>query len=408
MTTSTMNQFMDIASIKVLKKKRVESIDLLRGIIMIIMALDHVRDYFHRDAFLYDPADLSQSSVWLFFTRFITHYCAPVFVFLAGTSAYLNGARKKRGELEFYLFTRGLWLVFVELFIISLIHTFNPQYPIFNLQVIWAIGISMIVLSVMIYLKRQYILLISLLLIAGHNFFDSAHVPDYGATALFWSFLHEPRIFVFGQFTVFIHYPIIPWIGIMGLGYYFGAFYNSMYDDIKRRKILLYAGSAAIVLFFLLRIPNIYGDKSVWSMQKSNLYNFLSILNVTKYPPSLLYTFITLGPAMIFLAISEKPLNSVKEKLVVFGRVPFFYYIVHLFLIHLFALIGAMMTGYSWRAMILTGRINHTEALKGYGFTLPVVYTVWIALVLILYPLCKWFGQYKKLHQFDKKWLSYF
>src|SRR5258708_16489939 len=229
MPTLSMNKFMDAESRPKVLKKRIESNYLLRGIVMIIMALDHVRDYFHRDAFLYDPTDLTQTSGILFFIRFITHCCAPVFVFLAGISAYLYGTKKSKRELASYLLTRGIWLLFVELFIITLALTFNPFYPMFNLQVIWAIGISMIVLSAMVFMNRQFILLTAIVLIAGHNLLDRVHIPGNGTYSFLWSLLHTPGDFVFGHFTIFIHYPVIPWIGVMALGYYFGSLYNSGY-----------------------------------------------------------------------------------------------------------------------------------------------------------------------------------
>ena len=389
------------------KRNRIESIDILRGVVMIIMALDHVRDYFNRDAFLYEPTDLSQTSVVLFFTRFITHYCAPVFVFLAGISASLYGHKKSKRELSFYLFTRGIWLVFAELFIISLALTFNPTYPMVNLQVIWAIGISMIVLSVMIFMNRTFILLMAVLLIAGHNFLDKVNVSGKGFSAFMWCFLHKPGDFVFGRFTVFIHYPVIPWIGIIALGYYFGSLYGHGYEPEKRKRILLYVGSGSMALFFLFRSFNIYGDAARWSPQKNVLFTVLSFLNVTKYPPSLLYILITLGPAMIFLALAEKPLNTVTKKITVFGRVPFFYYVVHRFLIHLFAMIGAGISGYNLSDMILSTTINRATGLKGYGFNLLIAYIAWVALVIFLYPLCKWFDNYKRTYQSSRKWLSY-
>jgi len=389
------------------KIMRIESIDLLRGIVMIIMALDHVRDYFHRDAFLYSPTDLTQTSVFLFFTRFVTHYCAPVFVFLAGISAYLYGTKKSKRELAFYLFSRGSWLVLVELFIISLGLTFNPSYPMFNLQVIWAIGISMIALSVLIYLDRRVILLTAIVLITAHNLLDDVHVPGTDASALLWSLLHEDRDFVFGQFKILVHYPLMPWIGLITLGYGLGILYELGFAAAKRQKILIAAGVAAISLFFLLRVFNIYGDAAHWSGQKNFMFTALSFLNVSKYPPSLLYILVTLGPAMIFLAIAEKPLNAFTGKFAVFGRVPFFYYVVHLYLIHLLAVIGAILTGYRWSDMILTTRVNRVPELKGYGFNLLTVYIIWIGLVLFLYQVCKWFDRYKRKYQPAKWWLSY-
>jgi uncharacterized membrane protein len=390
-----------------IKAKRVESIDLLRGIVMIIMALDHVRDYFHNMAFLYEPTDLAHTTVFLFFTRWITHYCAPVFVFLAGISAYLYGAKKSKRELSFFLLTRGIWLVLAELFIISLFRTFNPAYPYVNLQVIWAIGISMIILSAMIYMNRRFILLTGIILIAAHNLLDNVHVPGNSLSSFLWAVLHEPKHFTFGQFSVFTHFPLLPWLGIMAIGYCFGNFYLQSYDPEKRRKIFLYLGIGATALFIILRAGNFYGDAAWWSIQKSTAFSFLSFLNVTKYPPSLLYTLMTLGPALIFLALTEKPLNAWTSKIAVLGRVPMFYYLAHILLIHIFALAGVLIAGYKLSDMILSTSVMVAPQLKGYGFDLPVVYGVWIALILILYPFCKWFDNYKKTYHSKKWWLSY-
>ena len=389
------------------KARRIDSIDLIRGAVMIIMALDHVRDYFHYDAFMYDPTDLTHTNGFLFFTRWITHYCAPVFVFLAGISAYLYGAKKTRKELAAYLLSRGLWMILVELFIISLGRTFNPAYPFFNLQVIWAIGISMITLSGLIYLKRPAILTIAILLIAGHNLLDGVHVPGNGLGAFLWAVLHEPHLFIFGHFKVNVLFPVIPWIGIMALGYYLGFLFSSHYNRDRRINVLFFLGFSATSLFFFLRLYNIYGDASLWSAQRTVSFSLISLLNVTKYPPSLLYSLMTLGPAMIFMALAEAPLNFITEKMVVFGRVPFFYYVLHIYLIHLLAVIAASMTGYHWSDMILNTRVNQVPGLKGYGFNLLTVYAVWILLILTLYPFCKWYERYKRVHQSGRWWLSY-
>jgi uncharacterized membrane protein len=396
-----------ITASPLVKSNRIESIDVLRGIVMIIMALDHVRDYFHYDAFMYDPSDLTATSTFLFFTRFITHYCAPVFVFLAGISAYLYGAKRTKKELAYYLLTRGAWLVVAELFIVTLGWTFNPAYPLVHLQVIWAIGISMIVLSAMIYMKRLYILVTAILLIGAHNLLDNISVRGNGIATFFWALLHEPGSFVVGQFKIFVRYPLMPWIGIMALGYYFGWLYHTGYDIAKRKKMLLYAGYGAITLFVILRALNFYGDEVRWSEQKNELFSFLSFLNVSKYPPSFLYALITLGPAMIFLGLAEKPLNTITAKVAVFGRVPFFYYVVHLYLIHLCAMIGASIAGYHWSDLVLSDRVNRVAELKGYGFNLLTVYIIWVIVVVLLYPCCKWFDRYKRTHQFTKRWLTY-
>jgi uncharacterized membrane protein len=390
-----------------IKGKRISSIDLLRGTVMIIMALDHVRHFFHYDSFFYEPTDLTQTTPILFFTRFITHYCAPVFVFLAGISGHLYGSKKGRNALAYFLFTRGVWLVFVELAIISLGSTFNPSYPIFNLQVIWAIGISMIALSAMIYLERKYILLLAVLLIVGHNLLDGVHVAGNGIASFVWSVLHEQKLFVIGHLKIFIMYPVLPWIGIMALGYYLGDLFDADYDSELRKDMLLILGIAFILLFFALRSFNMYGDPSPWSTQKNVSFSILSFFNVTKYPPSLLYTLITIGPALIFLALAEKPLGPVGEKVSVFGRVAFFYYVVHNYTIHLLAIFGAIICGYNWSDMILTNKLALTPALKGYGFNLLTVYIVWIGLILFLYPLCRWFDKYKRKNQAKKWWLSY-
>jgi uncharacterized membrane protein len=390
------------------KYKRVESIDLLRGVVMIIMALDHVRDYFHRDAFLYQPTDLEHTSVVLFFTRFVTHYCAPVFVLLAGVSAYLSGKKKTKKELARYLFTRGLWLVFVELFIIGFGRTFNPAFHYFNLQVIWAIGVSMMTLSALIFLDLRIIFVIGLILVCAHNFLDTIHINGNNGPALLWAMLHESSRFYFYHYTIYIHYPLIPWIGLMALGYCLGRLYDPYYfEERKRRALLLISGSICIAAFLLLRWFNFYGDPSPWSIQKNAIFTLLSILNVTKYPPSLFYVLITIGPALIFLALSEKPLTKFTRIITVYGRVPFFYYVIHLYLIHLFAMAAAFFSGHKAGDMILSDSVSRTPELKNYGFNLPITYLVWIGLIILLYPLCKWYDQYKRTHLSSKGWLSY-
>jgi len=395
------------SSIKKIKSRRIESIDLLRGIVMIIMALDHVRDYFHTGAFLYNPEDLNHTNVILFITRWITHFCAPVFVFLAGTSAFLYGAHKTKRELSLFLLTRGLWLVLAELVILSLFRTFNPSYHFLNLQVIWVIGVAMIFLSAMIYMKRTVLLLTGILLITCHNLLDNVHVPGNNIPAFLWALLHEPGYFKFGYFTIHVHYPAIPWIGIIAIGYCAGDLFARGYDPEKRRATLLSVGLLTTALFIIVRYINVYGDFSHWSVQKSAAFTILSFLNLTKYPPSCLYILMTLGPALIFLALAEKPLNGLAKKATVLGRVPMFYYLLHIFLIHLFAMLAAVISGYKWSDMILSTMIQRSPDLKGYGFNLLTVYVVWVALIFILYPICKWFDHYKTTHRSGQRWLSY-
>jgi uncharacterized membrane protein len=389
------------------RTKRIGSIDLLRGIVMIVMVLDHVRDYFHGSAYLYTPTDLEHTSVPIFFTRWITHFCAPVFVFLAGVSAYLYGAKRTRAELSFFLFTRGLWLVLAELFIVTLGWTFNPFYAIYILQVIWATGICMIVLSAMVYLDKRVILLAGVLLVAAHNLLDGIHVPGTGPASVAWSFLHEQGFFSYGHLAFFMGYPILPWIGLMLLGYCLGDLYTPAYDERKRKKTLLALGFGAIALFILLRSGNFYGDAAHWSTQKNGIYSLMSFLNTSKYPPSLLYVLMTLGPSLIFLALAEKPLNAVTSRISVFGRVPFFFYLAHIALVHGLAVIGAVIDHHKWSDMVVSTWVTGSPGLKGYGFNLLTVYIIWVGVILILYPFCRAYDRYKRANQATKKWLSY-
>ncbi len=385
---------------------RVQSIDLLRGTVMVIMALDHVRAYFHAAALVHSPTDLERTSVILFFTRWITHYCAPVFVFLAGVSAHIYGARRGRQVLSTFLWTRGLWLVFTELFILSFFRTFNPAFPYFNLQVIWAIGLCMLILSVLIRLETRSILLIGLALIVGHNLLDTVHVAGDGIPAFLWAVLHETRRFTFGPFLVNVQYPLLPWIGTMAVGYWFGGLYTSE-QPARRRRILLLTGLVVTLVFIDLRFLNGYGDPAPWSAQRSIAFEILSFLNLTKYPPSLLYLAMTLGPALVFLACTERVPREVAAPIALFGRVAMFYYLAHILLIHSAATLAAPLGGYSMSDMVLSSSLIDTAALKGYGYGLPTVYLVWIGLVLVLYPCCRWFDRYKRAHQSTHWWLSY-
>jgi uncharacterized membrane protein len=388
------------------KANRFESIDLLRGMVMIIMALDHVRDFFHASAFLFNPTDLSRTSPFIFFTRWITHFCAPVFVFLAGISARLSGAKRTKRELSYFLLTRGIWLIFIEIVVMSFALSFNPAYPFIALQVIWAIGFCMISLSIIIYFSRPLILVIALGLIFGHNLLDGIVVRGQGIPAFLWCILHVQGIFRLGPTTLLVAYPVIPWIGVMTLGYFLGSFYLPGYDPVKRRRQLSWIGWGAILLFIALRLLNIYGDPLPWSIQKNEMFTFLSFLNTSKYPPSLLYLLMTLGPALAFLSLAEKPLRWLSKNMVIYGRVPLFYYVIHFYWLHLLAMLAASLTGYKWSDMVLTTFVTFSPNLKGFGFNLTLVYLIWIGIVLSLYPLCKWYDKYKSNHR-GVWWLSY-
>jgi uncharacterized membrane protein len=386
---------------------RIESIDLLRGLVMIIMALDHVRDYFHADAFLYNPVDLNRTNVALYFTRWITHFCAPVFVFLAGSSAFLVGERKGKSELSSFLLKRGLWLLVLEVTVINFAWFFNVQFSLITLTVIWALGMGMIALAGAIHLPFKAILVLGLVLVAGHNLLDGVHVEGENAGAVGWALLHEFKGFQLGHFFLYVGYPIIAWTGIMLLGYCFGALFKPSVDAVYRKRLLIRLGSFLILAFLLIRYTNVYGDPSLWSVRPDAVFSFLSFMNVTKYPPSLLYVLATLGPAMIFLAFAENWKGRVSKYVIALGRVPMFYYILHLYVIHIVALVAALATGFKPADMVFNTWVTDSPNLRGYGFSLGVVYLVWAGIVLALFPICLWYDRYKQRNR-DNAWLSYF
>jgi uncharacterized membrane protein len=386
---------------------RIESIDLLRGLIMIVMALDHVRDYFHAGAFVSDPLDLNTTTPVLYFTRWITHYCAPLFMFLSGASASLVGQRKGNAYLTRFLITRGLWLIFLELTVVCFAWFFNPTFTTQLLGVIWALGFSMIFLAGFIHLPKWLIVSIALVMVFGHNLLDGVQANSSTAASFGWSVLHQFNFFNFGAFTIIAAYPLIPWIGVMALGYCLGGIYKKEEDAQKRKRFLLLLGVISVVLFAALRYSNVYGDPFKWTEQPSGLYTIFSFLSVTKYPPSLLYLLVTIGPGLIFLAITENVNGSVARRIKTIGRVPMFYYLAHLYLIHISALIAAVASGRSWTDMVNFGTwITGESKLQGYGFSLGITYAVWAVLVIVLYYLCKRYDRYKSSHR-EKWWLSY-
>lgn len=392
---------------KKVQTKRIDTIDLLRGIIMVIMALDHVRDYFHFGGIQGDPSNLETTTPILYFTRFITHYCAPIFVFLAGTSAFLYGRNKSKTELFKFLFTRGVWLVFLELVVNNLIWTFDLSYSFQVVQVIWAIGFSMIFLSLLIFFRIRYIVLIGLVIVGAHNLLDHIVAEGSGLSSLVWYALHQQKFLVLGTDRLIIFmYPLIPWIGVMALGYCFGKFYSSDFDSERRKKYLLTLGLACLALFFLLRGFNLYGDPAPWIAQDTVAKTVMSFFKVTKYPPSLSFLCITLGPAFLFLYAFEKTKNKLSDFFLVYGRVPLFYYFLHMMVIHSLALIGILLFGGDWRLMIFDASTVMSGQLAGYGYSLGVVYGVWIGVVLLLYPVCKKYMIYKANNR-SKWWLSY-
>ena len=388
--------------------KRIASIDILRGLVMIIMVLDHVRDYYHINAFAGNsPENLESTTLFLYFTRFITHYCAPVFVFLAGTSAFLYGQKKGAKALSKFLITRGIWLIIVEIVINNFLWWFDITFGFINLQVIWAIGFCMIILGVLIHLPKKILLILGLLIVLGHNTLDNFGFPDENPLSILWKMLHQIGGISIGEGRfLWFSYPVLPWIGVIVLGYCFGYFYKKETSINTRKKWLLILGVSSIVLFFILRTFNLYGDRMLWSQQETVSKTIISFLILSKYPPSLLFLLITLGPAFLVLASIENIKNRITNFLIVFGRVPFFFYVIHIFVVHAGAIVGLLITGKDWRLMILNNETMSSGILNGYGYSLGIVYLVWIIIIVLLYPICKSFMKYKSNHR-EKWWISY-
>jgi uncharacterized membrane protein len=385
-----------------LPAQRITSIDFLRGVVMIIMALDHTRDYFHYDVHYFDPTDLEKTNWILFFTRFITHFCAPVFVFLAGTSAFFVGQRMTKKELSMWLLKRGIWLVIAEFSIVKLGWFFKLDFSSLFFGVIWTIGMCMIFLAALIHLPAKLAIIVSLVVVFAHNMLDGI---QFEPPNIIWSLLHQQSFIQTDLIFLLIGYPLIPWIFVMPLGYHFGKLYTQ-YDQVQRIKWLRIIGGSAVVLFFILRGLNIYGDPVPWEVQRNSVVTILSFFKVSKYPPSLLYLLITIGPAILLLSVSENWKGKLSDKVIVFGRVPMFYYIAHIYIIHVLAMLAITITGGNPSAMILDSFVIFTPELAGYGFNLAIVYAIWVALVVLLYPLCKWYNNYKMSNR-EKWWLSY-
>lgn len=390
--------------------KRIQSIDLLRGIAMVLMALDHVRDYFHIHAWTDDPLNLETTTPALYLTRYITHFCAPTFVFLSGVSIYLQSLRKTKPELSVFLIKRGVWLIFVELMIVSFAWSFNPAFERFPLGVIWAIGVSMFILGFLIRLPYKVILGLGLLIVFGHNLLDFPEAA-IGFNGGFWlDLLHSSKwssYHFIGESNLIIAYPFLPWLGLMMVGYCAGKLFSPQFDTARRKKLLTQIGIGLLVLFVVLRGINIYGDPVKWSQQKDGLYTFFSFINIHKYPPSLLYLCVTIGCALLLLPYLEKLENRFTKISVIFGRTAFFYYILHLYLIHVLAMISFYIHGHTLEKIAEAESVFKWKFIvPGEGFGLLGVYLIWIFVILCLYPLCKWYDKYKTNNK-EKWWLSY-
>lgn len=385
-------------------RPRVEPVDVLRGVIMIIMALDHTRDYFHD--YNVNPTAMASTTGPLFFTRWITHFCAPVFFLLTGTGAFLSLQKKTTAELSRYLWTRGLWLLLLEVTLGRFGLQFNVDYKVTVLLVLWALGWSMIVLAALVHLRLRSIIIFGVVLVAGHNLLDGIPAAALGPLAPLWSFLHAPGFLYRGEeHMVLLTYTLIPWVGVTALGYALGAVYLKPADE--RRRLLMRLGLGLTAAFVVIRFINIYGDPSRWEPQASGFFTLLSFLNTSKYPPSLLFLMMTLGPALCLLSLLDRGTPAWLRPANVFGRVPLFYYLVHFPLIHLLA-VGVALVRYGDATGLFQSpsldRFPFTQP-PGWPMGLPVVYAAWVSVVLIMYPLSRWFAALKQRRK--DPWLSY-
>jgi uncharacterized membrane protein len=388
-----------VAEAVTVKRARLESVDLLRGVIMIVMALDHTRDFFGKPG---SPTNLATTSAALFFTRWITHFCAPVFFLLLGTGAFLSLRKRTKRELSRFLLTRGLWLLFLELTLFRCLAVqFNFDYHVTIVNVLCALGWSMIVLSVLVYLPAWAVTTFGVVMIATHNLLDSI-----SSTNPLWSILHSPNIIYSSPgHTVLVAYPLIPWVGVTAAGYGLGQVYG--WTTERRRTFLLRLGIGLSVGFILLRAMNIYGDPVHWATQRTALFTVLSFLNTTKYPPSLLFLLMTLGPAILFLWAIDTHTPHLLRRALIIGKVPMFFFLLHFFFIHLLAVIICYARYGHIHWMFQSPDLANFPVTQppGWGLALPLVYLLWIFVVVALYPLCRWYAAVKQSS--NSPWLSY-
>ncbi|HET7210558.1 MAG TPA: heparan-alpha-glucosaminide N-acetyltransferase domain-containing protein [Methyloceanibacter sp.] len=359
---------------------RIASVDILRGLVIVVMALDHTRDFFGAGGF--NPRDVTEPA--LFLTRWITHLCAPTFILLSGLSAFLYGRGRSIAETSRFLLTRGLWLILIEFTVIRLAWSFDLTLGDTLVGgVIWVIGASMVALSALVWLPSGVIVTVALAMIAGHNLFDGLDPGVLGGAAPLWHVLHDPGAIRLSEgLRFYVLYPLIPWIGVMAAGYALGPVMQLGADE--RKRVLLKLGAAITIGFVVLRVTNLYGDPAAWSVQGRWLATLLSFLNCEKYPPSLLFLMMTLGPALMLLGAFEQARGAWARVLAVFGQVPFFFYVVHIYLLHALAVAtGLAMTG---------AFVSNPEI----GLGLAGIYLVWLVAVILLYPVCRWFAGLKE------------
>jgi uncharacterized membrane protein len=386
------------------KTARIESIDLVRGLVIIVMALDHTRDFFGELAA--DPTAISTTTPALFFTRWITHFCAPAFFLLAGTGACLSLARLSKRDLSRYLISRGIWLIVLELVVMRFAMQFNFDYQVTIVTVLWALGWAMIALAGLIWLPDWVIAAIGVAMVASHNMLDGISANAFGNWAPLWSILHAPGIVVNnGRSVVVISYVLIPWVGVTALGFLLGRSYR--WEAGRRKALLLRLGIGSILAFVLLRWSNLYGDPSPWSPQTAPLWTAISFLNVTKYPPSLLFLLMTLGPVLLLLRAFDGRVPAAFRPALIIGKVPLLFFVLHFFLIHLLAVAASWLRYGRVSEMFTSPDLAHFpfSQPQGWDAGLPAIYALWAVVVLIMFPLCRWYARFKQ----ERKdwWLGY-
>ena len=388
---------------------RIHSVDILRGLVMIVMALDHTRDFVNTQAQAFRPEDLAQTTTAIFMTRWITHFCAPVFMLCAGLGAFLRLERTggRVVDLSRFLWTRGLWLVVLEITLVRIGFFFDVDYSgLIILLVFWALGLSMIVLAALVWLPWRAVAAISVAMILLHNLLDPVRAASLGSMTWLWRVLHEPGLLLTPPPVIVVGYPLIPWIGVMAAGFCLGRVY--LLPPAARSRFLVRLGLGLTLAFLIIRAVNIYGDPSRWSGQATPMFTVLSFLNTTKYPPSLLFLLMTLGPAIAMLGWIDRVRASDNNPLIVFGRVPLFYFVLHLPLIHAIQILMTWMKYGAAPFLFLpppTLGTARTAFPADYGWSLGVTYLVWIAVVLLMYPICLWFARLKARRR--SWWLSY-
>ncbi|TDO70444.1 putative membrane protein [Flavobacterium chryseum] len=384
--------------------KRENSIDIVRGIVMIIMALDHVRDLMHIDSITQSPTDLATTTPFLFFTRWITHLCAPTFVFLAGTSVYLSLKSKNNfAETRQHLIKRGLWLLLLEFTVVNFGLFFDIGFHTLLFQVIAAIGFGFILLGLLLKIPAKQLGIIGLVIIFGHNLLPLIPFAEGSIIKAVLAPFFSPAVIPFGDRVFIMGYPPIPWLGIMLTGFSFARYFEMAYEE--RKKVFIKLGLGSLLLFVILRFINIYGDPALWTIQKDTTYTFISFMNVTKYAPSLLYCLPTLGIMLLLLAFAEQFNNGFKKVTIAYGKVPLFYFVLHFYVIHILNLAMLFLQGFNWSQLeFATGTFGRPKGVES-GLPLWSIYLIWFAVVAFLYKPCIWFGAYKAKNK--HWWLRY-